>query len=368
MLLTAIMLYAKQPEHHKNYCLSNQMGKRKLSKRQTQRIQSMQERQRKRACDKSLDQSLEGLTSLGPETTGIVISNYGTQVDIEGDQAPFAGIMIRCFKRANIDSLVTGDNVVWQPVEKNNSQTNGVVVALLPRESELIRPDSYGKLRPVAANTDRIGVVFSPLPNPQSNLIDRYLVAAEAHDIEPFIVVNKIDLLADNDYPDIQQLVDNYRFIGYEVICVSAKTGFGMDQLGNYLCDHTSIFVGQSGVGKSSIINVLQPENNSATGALSEATNEGTHTTTTSRLVHLNSGGILIDSPGIREFALSHLDQEIIINSFRDFRPYLGKCKFRDCKHDREAGCALLEAVAEGKVLDERLKNYRQIVHSLNSC
>ena len=343
------------------------MGKRKLNKRQTQRIQSMQERQRKRATDKNLDHSVDDLTSLGPETTGIVVSNYGTQVDIEGDQAPFAGKIIRCFKRANIDSLVTGDNVVWQPVERNNSQTNGVVVALQPRESELIRPDNYGKLRPVAANIDRIGVVFSALPNPQSNLIDRYLVAAEAYDIEPFVVVNKSDLLTDNDYLDIQQLINNYRFIGYEVICVSAKTGFGMDQLGRYLRDHTSIFVGQSGVGKSSIINVLQPENNSATGALSEATNEGTHTTTASKLVHLNGGGMLIDSPGIREFALSHLDQETIIYSFRDFRPYLGKCKFRDCKHDKEVGCALLEAISEGKVLNERLKNYRQILQSLNS-
>ena len=343
------------------------MGNRKLSKRQTQRIQSFQERQRKRASQKTSDHSLDDLTSLGPETTGIVISNYGTQVDIEGDKVPFKGQLVRCFKRANIDTLVTGDNVVWQPVEKNNKQTNGVVVALQPRESELIRPDNYGKLRPVAANIDRIGVVFSALPNPQSNLIDRYLVAAEAHNIEPFIVVNKSDLLADNDYPDMLKLIDNYRFIGYEVICVSAKTKLGIDQLGRYLCDHTSIFVGQSGVGKSSMINVLQPENNSATGALSEATNEGTHTTTASKLVHLNDGGMLIDSPGIREFALSHLDQETIINSFRDFRPYLGKCKFRDCKHDKEVGCALLEAVVAGKVLDDRLKNYRQIMQSLNS-
>ena len=344
------------------------MGNRKLSKRQTQRIQSSQERQRKRATQKNSGHDLDDFTSLGSETTGIVISNYGTQVDIEGDQAPFSGKIVRCFKRANIDSLVTGDNVVWQPVEDNNSDTHGVVVALQPRESELLRPDNYGKLRPVAANIDRIGVVFAALPNPQSNLIDRYLAAAEAHNIEPFVVVNKSDLLTDNNYPDMQQLIDDYQFIGYEVICVSANTGSGIDQLERYLSDHRSIFVGQSGVGKSSIINMLQPENNSAIGALSGASNEGTHTTTASKLVYLDSGGILIDSPGIREFSLSHLDQETIMYSFRDFRPYLGKCKFRDCQHDQETGCALIEAVKEGKLLAQRLKNYHQIVQSVNSA
>lgn len=344
------------------------MANRKLSKRQAQRVQSIQDRQRQRAAQQNISQDQDEYTSLGSETTGIVISNYGTQVDIEGDQAPFAGNIVRCFKRANIDSLVTGDNVVWQPVENNNSETHGVVVALQPRESELIRPDNYGKLRPVAANIDRIGVVFAALPNPQSNLIDRYLAAAEAHNIEPFVVVNKSDLLTDNNYPDMQQLIDDYRFIGYEVICVSAKTVSGIDQLARYLSDHRSIFVGQSGVGKSSIINVLQPEYNSAIGALSEANNEGTHTTTASKLVHLDGDGILIDSPGIREFSLSHLDQETIMYSFRDFRPYLGKCKFRDCQHDQEKGCALLEAVKDGKVLNQRLTNYHQIVQSLNSA
>ena len=277
-------------------------------------------------------------------------------MDIEGDQAPFSGKIVRCFKRANIDSLVTGDNVVWQPVEDNNSDTHGVVVALQPRESELLRPDNYGKLRPVAANIDRIGVVFAALPNPQSNLIDRYLAAAEAHNIEPFVVVNKSDLLTDNNYPDMQQLIDDYQFIGYEVICVSANTGSGIDQLERYLSDHRSIFVGQSGVGKSSIINMLQPENNSAIGALSGASNEGTHTTTASKLVYLDSGGILIDSPGIREFSLSHLDQETIMYSFRDFRPYLGKCKFRDCQHDQETGCALIEAVKRANFWPSDLK------------
>jgi ribosome biogenesis GTPase len=343
------------------------MSNRKLSKRQTRRIQSQQERQRVKATQDNSDLELNDHSMLGPETTGIVISHYGSQVDIEDRSEPLTKENVRCFVRANVDNLVTGDFVVWQPTDENSDRTGGVVVARQPRQSELIRPDNYGKLRPVAANIDRIGVVFAALPNPQSNLIDRYLVAAEAHDIQPFIVLNKADLLTDNHYPEIQQLIGNYESIGYRVFSVSAKTEDGIEELASYLSQYTSIFVGQSGVGKSSIINVLQPDNHSAVGELSEASQEGTHTTTASKLVHLNSGGLLIDSPGIREFALSHLDQEIIINGFRDFRPYLGRCKFRDCQHDKESGCALLAAVAEGEVLAERLQNYRQILKSLNS-
>ena len=339
------------------------MSKRKLSKRQKQRIQSIQERRRERAEDKGIgtEDLQDDMQDLGPETTGTVITNYGSQVDIEGDKEPYQGRVLRCFKRANIESLVTGDKVVWRPAEEN-----GVVVARQPRQSELMRPDNYGKVRPVAANIDRIAIIFAPQPKPQSNLIDRYLVAAESHNIQPFIVVNKSDLLIDNQYPQVDQLIENYKFVGYEVICASAKDLSGIDQLKAHLAQHTSIFVGQSGVGKSSLLNVLQPLNNSAIGALSVATNEGTHTTTASKLVHLEGSGVLIDSPGIREFSLTHFDRESISYGFKDFRPYLGKCKFRDCQHDKEIGCAILAAVAEGKILKDRLHNYRQILQSQN--
>ncbi len=125
--------------------------------------------------------------------------------------------------------------------------------------------------------------------------------------------------------------------------------------------------MGQSGVGKSSIINQLVPDNNSAVGPLSDATNEGTHTTTASKLIHLDNGGVIIDSPGIREFSLTHLNQEAIINGFKDFRPFLGYCKFRDCKHESDEGCALVAAVAAGKLQQQRLDNYRQIIRSLDN-
>jgi ribosome biogenesis GTPase len=340
------------------------MGNRKLSKRQQARIQSIQNRRREKADAKQYldDKAFEGLDGLGAEVSGTVITNYGSQVDIEGDIEPFAGKIVRCFVRANIPSLVTGDKIVWRPAEPQ-----GVVVALEPRQSELIRPDNYGKLRPVAANIDRIGVVFAVKPAPQSNLLDRYLVAAEAQGIEPFLVLNKTDLLDQQSDSDVDAIVKSYQEIGYQVIPVSAKNNGGINKLKAYLKNKSCIFVGQSGVGKSSLINQMVPENNSAVGPLSEATNEGTHTTTASKLIHLDSGGVIIDSPGIREFALTHLDQETIIQGFKDFRPFLGYCKYRDCKHENDAGCALVEAIATGKLQQQRLDNYRQIINSLDN-
>ncbi|MBT7376025.1 MAG: small ribosomal subunit biogenesis GTPase RsgA [Porticoccaceae bacterium] len=337
------------------------MSKRRLSKRQKDRIQAIQERRRERANLKQTinDEELQNLSQLGPETLGTVVTNYGSQVDIEGSEEPFKGVVVRCHKRANMISLVTGDKVIWR-----HAEPHGVVVACEERETELIRPDIYGKLRPVAANIDRIAIVFAPKPQPHSNLLDRYLVAAEAQGIQPFLVLNKTDMRDAEDFLEVDQLIADYRFIGYEVIAASAKTAEGIAELQDYLAKRTSIFVGQSGVGKSSLLNCLQPQANSLTAPLSEAKQEGTHTTTVSKLYHLNGGGILIDSPGIREFALTHLSQEKILDGFVDFRPYLGRCKFRDCQHQQEKGCALLEAVRDKKVLAVRLNNYRQIILS----
>lgn len=337
------------------------MSKRRLSKRQKDRIQAIQERRRERANLKQTinDEDLQNLSQLGAEAIGTVVTNYGTQVDIEGGEEPFKGLVVRCHKRANMVSLVTGDRVIWR-----HAEPHGVVVACEERETELVRPDIYGKLRPVAANIDRIAIVFAPKPQPHSNLLDRYLVAAEAQGIKPVLVLNKTEMRDSGDFPEVDQLIADYQFIGYEVISVSAKTTEGMVELQEYLAHHISIFVGQSGVGKSSLLNCLQPQANSLTAPLSEAKQEGTHTTTASRLYHLNGGGVLIDSPGIREFALTHLSQEKVINGFVDFRPYLGSCKFRDCQHQQEIGCSLLQAVKDKKVLPGRLNNYRQIILS----
>lgn len=334
------------------------MSKRKLSRQQAWRIEKIQAERAKRAARRDTDaQDALSAGQLGPEQDGLVVAHYGTQVAVESQP----GSSQRCHLRANLDSLVTGDRVVWC-----EGDPMGVVVAQRERHSVLSRPDPYGKLKPVAANIDQILLVIAPLPEPHANLIDRYLVAAEVVGIEPVIMLNKTDLLLAN--PALQKAMDEllaiYPTLGYRVIRTSIKDS-GLDELHSALHERTSVFVGQSGVGKSSLVNVLLPDADIRVGALSENTQKGTHTTTTALLMHLNCGGTLIDSPGIREFGLWHMSKEQVEQGFREFRPLLGTCKFRDCQHEQEPGCAILAGAESGAISERRLDSYRRIVASL---
>ncbi|WP_434456960.1 small ribosomal subunit biogenesis GTPase RsgA [Stutzerimonas urumqiensis] len=337
------------------------MAKRQLSRRQNWRIGKIQEERQARASrrEQRATQELEG-GDLGPEEPGLVMAHFGVQVEVEALEGDHAGQVFRCHLRANLPTLVTGDAVVWRP----GADGSGVIVAQLPRRSELCRPDSRGQLKPVAANVDRIVIVFAPIPEPHANLIDRYLVAAEHAGIEPLLLLNKADLIAPDD-SQLPQLLGAYRQLGYRILEVSAHDGAGLDALQIELDDHTSVFVGQSGVGKSSLVNRLLPDADTRVGALSELTGKGTHTTTTARLFHFPGGGHLIDSPGIREFALSHVSRDDVEAGFIEFRELLGRCRFRDCRHDREPGCALLAALDEGRIQPQRMASYRHIISSL---
>jgi len=337
------------------------MSKRKLSRQQAWRIKKIQDERAERATkrESQIDQQLnEG--ELGPEQQGLVIAHYGNQIDVECQQGEQAGTIFRCHLRANLDTLVTGDQVIWRA-----GKPTGIVVANTERNSVLSRPDAHGQLRPVAANIDYIVLVIAPEPEPHANLIDRYLVAAESVNITPLILLNKVDLLGNHNRESIDQLLSIYPQIGYQTLEASTKTQGGLHGLKTLLQGRTSVFVGQSGVGKSSLINALLPGVDIRVGSLSKGRAKGTHTTTTAKLFHFPDGGDLIDSPGIREFGLWHMDRDQVLNGFVEFRPYLGLCKFRDCHHQSEPGCELLQAVADGKISQRRLDSFEHIANSL---
>jgi len=362
-----------------------QMAKRRLNQQQLRRISSNQQQRGKRATLGAAPPSDKDIIveELGAEAEGLVICHYGQQLDIESRAADSYGKVFRCHQRSNLPPLVTGDQVVWQPGSDHiiaggtSVQSTGVVVALRERRSILSRPNAHRDQRPVAANVDVMAIVIAPLPQLFGNLIDRYLVAAESPGLGPAIILNKIDLLDQSRDAYIEPLLDIYRQIGYPVISVSKQTGQGLDELQRFLAMQTAVFVGQSGVGKSSLINALRAAENAntdseedtqvdaAVGALSTGHGKGTHTTTATRLYHLSGSGDLIDSPGIREFGLWHMDQQQLINGFIEFQPFIDRCKFRDCKHQQEPGCALLEAQEKGLISKQRLASYFHTLSTL---
>ncbi|PTY38653.1 ribosome biogenesis GTPase RsgA [Saccharospirillum sp. MSK14-1] len=329
------------------------MSKRKLSRQQQFRIRKVQDERLARAQKKEavIDES-----ALGDARPGLVVSHYGVTTDVESDD----GERTRCHKRTNLPALVTGDVVLWQP-DDNNS---GVITACQPRRSELGRPDSRGQMRPVAANVDRIIIVAAPSPRTPANLIDRYLVAAAHHDIHPIIVLNKIDCL--DQAPEMRDELAEYQTLGYETHALSAQTEAGMAEIRQLVASGNSVFVGQSGVGKSSIIATLLPEEMIKVGEISEATGKGRHTTTTAKLYHIPGGGDLIDSPGIREFGLWHVDADSLLAGFPELANSADQCKFRDCKHKSEPGCAVCQAVEEGTLSQRRYESFLAIRDSLD--
>lgn len=338
------------------------MAKRQLSRRQSWRISKIQEERTARANrrESHLLDVLEG-GDLGAEQKGLVIAHFGVQVEVEACEGTDQGQIFRCHLRANLPTLVTGDYVIWRP----GHQGNGVIVAQVPRHSELCRPDARGQLKAVAANVDQIVIVLAPLPEPHANLIDRYLIAAEHAGIQPLLLLNKADLLTPENQQSVENLLAVYRQLGYPVLAVSAQAQQGLEPLIQQLKARISVFVGQSGVGKSSLVNILLPGVDTRVGVLSEHSGKGTHTTTTARLFHFPDGGDLIDSPGIREFGLSHISRTEVAHGFAEFRPWLGQCRFRDCRHEQEPGCALIRALDAGDIHPQRMASYRHIVNSL---
>jgi len=334
------------------------MAKRRLTRRQQWRIDKVQGEREKRA-NRREDDIQESLShgELGGEQQGLVIAHYGSLIDVEGSD----GQLYRCRLRANLGQIVTGDNVIW----RSAIDQGGVIVAVTERVSELSRPDARGNLKPVAANIDLIFLVIAAEPRTPFGLIDRYLVAAENINIRPVILINKADLKNQDSIEWNKEINAIYSGIGYSTIATSTQSETGLDELKTVMRDHTSIFVGQSGVGKTSLVNRLLPDTEARVGPLSESSGKGMHTTTTAQLFHLPDGGSIIDSPGIREFGLGHVNPQELMDGFIEFHPYLGRCKFRDCKHLHEPKCAIQQAVSDGAISERRFASFHQISETL---
>ena len=338
------------------------MTQRRISRQQSFRIDRIQAERIARAEKRAAKaESLLAGGELGAEQRGRVIAHYGVQLAVEALDGELAGQRFRCHRRANIEHLVTGDEVVWQA----GAEGTGVITALLPRRTVLVRPDPYGKLKPVAANIDRILLIIAPEPVPSAELVDRYLIACEATGIRPVIVLNKADLLDDRNGPALTGLLDSFAKLGYETRILSAHGELG--DLVALIAGRTVVFVGQSGVGKSSLINALLPDVDQKVNEVSAGSRLGQHTTTTAVWFDLPGGGALIDSPGIREFGVWHMDRDGLLAGFVEFQPLLGLCRFRNCAHDREPGCALQEAVEDGRLQARRLASFQMLAADLAS-
>lgn len=338
------------------------MSRRRLSERQIQRIRTIQERRRQHLADRAenaLNQVDAEATAESLAESGLVVVRHGANLAVEDER----GRIYHCLARRNIGHPVCGDRVVWQ----RTADEQGVVTAIQPRDSVLSRPDFTGRDKPLAANLTRIVIVIAPQPDPSGYLVDQYLVAAELVGVEALIVAHKMDLLDGPAADAFRARFAHYPALGYPTLWTSLRQAESLGPLTQALAGQTSILVGQSGVGKSSLVKTLLPDREIQIGRLSKATGLGRHTTSAATCYRLPGGGFLIDSPGVRSFRLGDIDRETLQWGFRELRPHLGHCRFADCKHDQEPDCAIHEAVASGRIAPERLANFQHLAAGLNS-
>lgn len=286
-------------------------------------------------------------------TSARVIANFGADVELLTD--PGDRIIATPLKRLGM--LVCGDRVSVE-INPQAGTTSARVCALEPRETTLARTDRNGKMKPVAANLTQLVVVTAPAPPFDPLLIDRYTVAARNIGVEVTILINKADLLDDTSAVEADAIETLYRSIGYTVLRCCVKTGAGVPELIARLHDHVSILVGQSGVGKSSLLNRLLPDTDARTGELSTQSGLGKHTTSVTTWFNVGQSGAIIDSAGVRQFSLDHIPEADIQAGFVEISEAAQDCKFSDCTHIHEPECAVQTALAGGRISPQRFEHF----------
>ncbi|MGQ0430180.1 MAG: ribosome small subunit-dependent GTPase A [Gammaproteobacteria bacterium] len=285
---------------------------------------------------------------------GRVVASHGRDALVEDE----SGDRVRCRLQGRRLAVVCGDRVRWLPARTEGG--GGIVTEVLARDTELVRVNLRGGREPVAANLSQLVAVVAPSPAPDFGLCDRYLAAAEWAGLKACVVASKSDLTDPGGR--IAEAFAAYERLGYAAVRASKHATDGVSALAARLAGERSVLVGQSGVGKSSLTNLLVPGVEAAVDEVSRATESGRHTTTTASLYRLPTGGELIDSPGVRDFAPPLPAPRAVASGFREISAAAADCRFRDCRHRREPGCAVAAAVERGAISAQRLASYRQLL------
>jgi len=340
------------------------MAKRKLSKHQKKRLADKRHGSQAHATSPNPESAI----NLGPLSSGRVITHFGARALVEDADHN----LIQCALRQNLGKLVAGDRVLWHPDKEVGT---GVIEQTLPRSQLLTRPGFRGQARMVAANVDQLVIVLGIEPGVHPDVIDRYLVAAHQQQLACLVVINKMDLLPDlADRAVIEDLLAPYDSLVKAssllkaLIFASTHTGEGMRALNDAMASHASVLVGPSGAGKSSLISHMVPDQDIRIQSLSQATGLGRHTTSNSILYHCphtTSPGILIDTPGVRQFDPTPMTLQQLEQAYPDFVPFLGQCQFDNCTHDHEPKCAIIQAVTQDQISYSRYQSFQRLRQTL---